>query len=119
MSGPSIDKEVEVTPTPVRKVSPTPTVMAEEVVRDEVSINVLNGTGISGAASDLKDELADRDKRNKEHEKLTHEMSIKIEEKEDIIYSIRQGLENIRNMGDDGAEKWQILEALEHLNSSS
>jgi len=57
LSGPSIDREIEVTPTPAREVSPTPTLMVEEVVRDEITINILNGTGISGAAGDLRDEL--------------------------------------------------------------
>ena len=57
LSKPSIDREVEVTPTPAREVSPTPTLVVEEIVRGEVAINILNGTGISGAAGDLRDEL--------------------------------------------------------------
>lgn len=57
LTGPSIEKEVEVTPTPVREISPTPTLVVEEFVRDEVSINILNGTGIPGAAGDLRDEI--------------------------------------------------------------
>ena len=57
LTDPSIDKSAELTPTPINQVTPTPTIPVEEIIRDEISINVLNGTGISGAAGDLKDEL--------------------------------------------------------------
>jgi len=58
LTGPSIDESAEqLSPTPDNQVTTTPTIPVEEVIRDEISINVLNGTGISGAAGDLKDEL--------------------------------------------------------------
>lgn len=57
LTEPAIDREVAVTPTPVREISPAPTLMVEEIVRDEMAINILNGTGISGAAGDLRGEL--------------------------------------------------------------
>lgn len=57
LTDPSIDESVEPTPTPFEQVSPTPTTPVEEIIRDEVSINILNGTGIAGAAGDLRDAL--------------------------------------------------------------
>jgi hypothetical protein len=45
-----------ITPSPmVEHPSPTPT--AEAVNKDELKIEILNGTGIAGAAGDLRDEL--------------------------------------------------------------
>jgi hypothetical protein len=58
LTDPSIDESADqLTPTPLNQVSPTPTIPVEEIIRDEISINVLNGTGLSGAAGDLKEEL--------------------------------------------------------------
>jgi len=57
LSEPSIDKEVVVSPTPINEVTPRPTLMVEEIKRDDIVVSVLNGTGISGAAGDLKDEI--------------------------------------------------------------
>lgn len=46
----------DITPSPMNELStPTPTI--EAVNKDEIKIEILNGTGISGAAGDLKDEL--------------------------------------------------------------
>lgn len=45
-------------PTPVEEEIPTPTPQ-EEVVREGIKVNVLNGTGISKAASSLEEKLSD------------------------------------------------------------
>ncbi len=66
----------------------------------------------------LRDDLTSKDKRIKELERLTDKMSRELEEKEAHISSIKQGLASVRDMGDDGADRWAILEALEELNSS-
>ena len=44
-------------------------------------------------------------------------MGKEIEEKEDIISSIRQGLERVRYIAKDDTDKWEILEVLEDLYS--
>lgn len=52
------EQEVEITPTPTLQVKPnTPTPTKREVNRQEVKIQILNGSGIPGAARDLKEEL--------------------------------------------------------------
>lgn len=52
--------EQEVTPTVSEETSsPTPIPTQVEIDRDEVSIQILNGTGIGGAAGDLQDEMKD------------------------------------------------------------
>ena len=53
----------EVTPTPTEAIeitnTPIPTEAEEELIREGVTIQVLNGTGIPGAAGDLQSELED------------------------------------------------------------
>lgn len=47
------------TPEPVQTSTPTPTSTAEPVAREELTINILNGTGVAGEASLLQAELTD------------------------------------------------------------
>ncbi|OGM21626.1 hypothetical protein A2714_00690 [Candidatus Woesebacteria bacterium RIFCSPHIGHO2_01_FULL_38_9] len=51
----STEESSEVSPTPTTKLTPTPTEVPIE--RENVKIQVLNGTGLSGAAGNLKKEL--------------------------------------------------------------
>lgn len=55
-SEPTIEEEITPTPTPYSE-NETPTPTQEPIARNEVKIQILNGTGISGAAGDLEEEL--------------------------------------------------------------
>jgi len=61
--GTGSDEEISVSsPTPVMEEQFTPTPTEEpEINKSEIKIQVLNGTGITGAAGDLKDELEEID----------------------------------------------------------
>jgi hypothetical protein len=57
---PDFEQEVTTQPTPTpSRSTPTPTVSEEKFERSEISINVLNGSGIPGAAGDLQEDLED------------------------------------------------------------
>ena len=58
--GRSGDEETEISATPtVSEETPSPTQTPVEIDRDEVKIQILNGSGISGAAGDLRSEMED------------------------------------------------------------
>jgi hypothetical protein len=52
------DTEIVVAPT-VSEEIPSPTEVPVEIERDEIKIQILNGSGISGAAGDLREEMED------------------------------------------------------------
>lgn len=61
------------------------------------------------------------DAKNKEIEDLERtcgKMRSVIEEKEEALSAVRQGLERVRSMAEDDADKWEILEVLEDLYST-
>lgn len=102
-SEPKVEEDIELTPTPFEQVTPTST--EPEIDRQNIKIQVLNGTGIEGAASDLQEELEElgysdvetgnAGNFNYEETQVTFDLTISDSVSEEVINSLEAIYENV------------------------
>jgi len=88
----------------------------EEIKEEEKPSEPGSRETLDDGISVLRDELATKEQRIEELKGIVDKMRIEIEEKEALISDIKQGLSRVRDMGEDDADKWAILEAIEDLS---